>query len=331
MEHAEIQGKLSAYLDNAVSTEEKAEIKKHLGICGSCRVAIADLELTVGYIKSLPEIEPPPWLTSKIMAIVRDETIRNPSLWRRIFLPLHVKLPIEVVALVFLCITGYYITRTISMPTQLTAPISIQKRNLPQPSTTKAPTAASSAQSSEMGKKMAPVTDTLSQPAKPPSPNSDQQEEESPPAPALPSRPMHEPELRPADDVFITEKGVEHPLGKEENGASHKAIHRSRKSPESSLAPAAGAPETMAAGKEEVFLAVDDPIAAAGAIEEAVTRVGGTINGHSYSEDNHILFVRIGAQKMPGLLERLDRIGKLQERPNLPASASGKIELIIRW
>jgi len=326
MEHAEIQGKLSAYLDNAVSAEEKAEIKRHLGICGSCRVAIADLELTVGYIKSLPEVEPPPWLTSKIMAIIRDETDRNPSLWRRMFFPLHVKLPIEIVALVFLCVTGYYLSRTIGTPSLLTTSSSIQKRILPQSPITKAPPVASSASSSETRDKMAPIPGTLPVPAPLPPSTAAKPEEEPSPAQAPPSRPTHEPELRSADEELM-----EPPLGKEEKTAPHKSMQRSKKSPAYGAAPAAGAAETMIAGKEEIFLAVDDPIAAAGSIEEAVTRIGGSISGHSYSEENHLLFVRIGAQKMPGLIERLGRIGKMQERSKLPTSTGGMIELIIRW
>jgi hypothetical protein len=142
---------------------------------------------------------------------------------------------------------------------------------------------------------------------------------------------MLEPELRPADDGVITDKGAELPSGKAEKAAPHKPMQRSKKSPEYGAAPAAGAPETTMAGKEEVFLAVDDPVAATGVIEEAVTRFGGSISGHSYSVESHLLFVRIGAQKVPGLLERLDRIGKLQERPKLPSSVGGMIDLIIRW
>ncbi len=122
MEHADMRRKLSAYLDNAVTAEEKAEIKRHLGSCGTCRGAIADLELTVGYLKTLPDVEPPPWLTAKIMAKVREIAAPKPSLWQRLFFPLYVKLPIEAVALVFLCVTGFYLARTIGTQAPLTAP-----------------------------------------------------------------------------------------------------------------------------------------------------------------------------------------------------------------
>ncbi|HEX2769531.1 MAG TPA: DUF2275 domain-containing protein, partial [Geobacteraceae bacterium] len=124
MEHAEIRRKLPAYLDNAVATEEKEEIKRHLGRCGSCRGEIADLELTIGYLKSLPEVEPPSWLTAKIMAKVQDETGPRVSLWQRLFFPLHLKLPVEAVALVFLCVTGYYLARLIGEQAPLTVPSS---------------------------------------------------------------------------------------------------------------------------------------------------------------------------------------------------------------
>jgi len=108
-------------------------------------------------------------------------------------------------------------------------------------------------------------------------------------------------------------------------------MQRSMKSPGYETAPAAGTAETMEAGKGEVFLVVDDPNAATGDIEEAVTRIGGGISGHSYSGDSHLLFVRIDAQKVPALLERLDRIGTVQERPQISKGAGGTVELTIRW
>ena len=135
MEHTEIRRNLSAYLDDAVSPDEKAEIEAHLTRCGSCRQALGDLERTVGHLKNLPEVEPPPWLTARIMAHVRDAAEPQPGFWRRIFLPLHTKLPLEALALVFLCVTGYYLARTNAPLVQLsaTSPASREETPLPAP------------------------------------------------------------------------------------------------------------------------------------------------------------------------------------------------------
>ena len=120
MEHTEIRRNLSAYLDGAVSPDEKAQIEEHLASCGVCRGALADLERTVGHLKSLPDVEPPPWMTAKIMARVREAAEKKPAFWQRIFLPFQVKLPLQALALVILCVTGYYLARTNAPLLQLT-------------------------------------------------------------------------------------------------------------------------------------------------------------------------------------------------------------------
>jgi hypothetical protein len=326
MEHSEIRRKLPAYLDNALAAEEKEEIKRHLGRCGNCRGEIADLELTIGYLKSLPEVEPPPWLMARILAKARDETGPKKSIWRKLFFPLHLKLPVEAVALVFLCVTGYYLARTIGEQAPLTAPPATRQQTL-LPS---APPPAASAPSPHHGsgspatipreKMEAPQSGTLPPPATAP-----------PPSPALPLRPMAEPELQPADEEITPEREVVRPLGKEEKAAPQGAMKRARKAPADEAQRGAATPSATPDGKEEVTLLVDDPVAAAGAIEEAVTRGGGRISGHSYSGENHLLFIRIGAQKVPGLLDRLGRIGTVEERPQLPTGANGITDLIIRW
>jgi anti-sigma factor RsiW len=122
MEHTEIRRTLSAYLDNAVSPEEQAEIEAHLAGCRTCRGALADLERTVAHLNGLPEVEPPPWLTARIMARVRDGAEHQPGFWRRLFQPFRVKLPIQALALVILCVTGYYLARTNTPLLQPTPP-----------------------------------------------------------------------------------------------------------------------------------------------------------------------------------------------------------------
>ena len=94
---------------------------------------------------------------------------------------------------------------------------------------------------------------------------------------------------------------------------------------------AAGSPPAQAARNEEISLAVEDPAAATGAIEEAVIRFGGKIKGHSYSGDIHLLFIRIGADKVTRLLDRLGRIGKLKDRPQPALENGGVIDMIIKW
>jgi hypothetical protein len=327
MEHADMRRKLSAYLDNAVTTEEKSEIKRHLGSCGTCRGEIADLELTVGYLKTLPDVEPPPWLTAKIMAKVREMSETKPTLWQRLFFPLHVKLPIEAVALVFLCVTGFYLARTIGTQAPLTT-LSHAPQQAPVPPSVAAPPALipqGKMRTAHPGNLQPPPA--AQAPAPPQSQPEPELQPETAPAPARPAEQIQEPELRPADEGTMMDNGASLPA-KEEKNVTYGTVKRAKKAPAAGALPLLGG---AAAEKAEISLLVDDPGAAGGIIEEAVTRLGGRISGHSYSEDSHLLIIRIGAQKIPSLLDRLERIGTVRGKPQLSKEAGGTVDLTIRW
>jgi hypothetical protein len=326
MEHADMRRKLSDYLDNAVTAEEKAEIKRHLGSCGICRGAIADLELTVGYLRTLPEVEPPPWLTAKIMAKVGERAAPKPTFWQRLFFPLHVKLPLEAVALVILCVTGFYFTRTIGTQAPLTTPsLAPQHASVP-------PSVARPQASIPQGEMRVTHPGILQPPPAVSAPAQQQPELElePEPAPVRPAGQISEPELQPADEGTMMERGAPQPA-KEEKDASHGKEKRAKKAPAAEALSGSSVFGGAPAEKAEIALVVEDPAAAAEVIEESVTRLGGRINGHSYRDESHLLIIRIGTRKVPSLLDRLERIGTMLDRPQLPMGAGETVDLTIRW
>jgi hypothetical protein len=335
MDHEEIRLSLAAYLDNAVSGEEKEEIKRHLGMCGGCRGKIADLELTVRYLKSVPEAEPPSWMTEKIMAVVRNEATQKNSLWRSFIFPLHVKLPIEAFAVIFLCITGYYLTRMVSMeipPIAKPSTVARQKQvNTPpndEHEAREAPVLARPRNATPPRKMdFPPPVAPQNQVSLPPSPPNQGVTAPSP-TNSPPARNMVEPELQPTDDGFMSDRETTFQVREEKVSGGLKG---EKKAISGASMPAAGGFVTPATRREEISLAVKDPAAATGAIEEAVTRFGGRIKGHSYSGDIHMLFIRIGADKVTRLLDRLGRIGTLKERPHPAPENGAMIEMIINW
>jgi hypothetical protein len=113
MEHNDIRHKLSEYLDGSMTTQEQAEIEAHLKTCQECETALNDLRKTIEQIKAIEEIEPPAWMTQKIMAKVRAEAVVKKSIFQRLFYPLIVKLPIQAVAVLFLAVTAFYIYQDI--------------------------------------------------------------------------------------------------------------------------------------------------------------------------------------------------------------------------
>jgi hypothetical protein len=86
-----------------------------------------------------------------------------------------------------------------------------------------------------------------------------------------------------------------------------------------------------AAGELDVTLGVDDSATAASAIEKAVARSGGRITGRAHSGGSDILSTQIEGQKISDLMDRLGRIGRIQDRPHLPEGTTGTVELLIRW
>ena len=77
MECRSIEEKLSAYLENQLSSEEKMQVAEHLKTCAKCSLSLNDLKKTVAYTQGLEEIEPPPWLARTVMARVRSESTQS--------------------------------------------------------------------------------------------------------------------------------------------------------------------------------------------------------------------------------------------------------------
>ena len=75
-----IRKKLSAYQDGEVGTDEKDAIEAHLRTCEACRKKHEAMRQTYRMLKSLPEIEPAPGLSRRIM----DSATRTQiSVWDR--------------------------------------------------------------------------------------------------------------------------------------------------------------------------------------------------------------------------------------------------------
>jgi len=113
MEHHDIRDKLSEYIDGSISAQEKTEIEEHLKTCTTCNDAYLELRKTIEHIKTIEAVEPPAWMSQKIMANVRAATEEKKGFFHRLFYPLAVKLPIQAVAVVFLAVTAFYIFRSI--------------------------------------------------------------------------------------------------------------------------------------------------------------------------------------------------------------------------
>ena len=125
----EIQGHLSAYLEDEVEPGERRAIEEHLPECVRCRHELELLRRTVSALTSLEEIEVPPRLTASIQAGVEAQ---GSSWWRdltsRLFFPLHIKLPLEAVALILVALGAVYIYRSAPEMGQAPRPPAVTER-----------------------------------------------------------------------------------------------------------------------------------------------------------------------------------------------------------
>lgn len=346
MEHTEVRRNLSAYIDGAVDSATREAINRHLAGCTNCRRALHELELTLAHLKKLPEVEPPPWMTTRIMATVQEEAGQKRSFWQKLLLPLHIKLPLEALALLCICVTGFYLTRMNESRIAPTETPLQSPQALPEQKQQPAATIMQTPAEPQAAKKIVPPkrADKKSEYAPPP-PRSTSAPNPAPPAepritapqaaPALKewSQPDYGAEQRDAARRYAAEMEA---MQKSEN---YKAARHAKKS----LSPAArmaddGGFQTYSQEKSEVSLPVKtvslivtDPLKAVESIEKAVTDLGGRIIRRSYTDDDHLLAVELQMAALSDLTGRLERIGRLTTRPDFSTPSGGQINLTIRW
>ncbi len=113
MEHNDVRHKLSEYIDGSISAEESSAVEEHLRTCAACSGALRELRKTIEHVRTIEEVEPPAWMTQKVMAQVRSAETERKSIFRRLFFPLSVKVPMQAVAVLFLAVGAFYIYRSV--------------------------------------------------------------------------------------------------------------------------------------------------------------------------------------------------------------------------
>jgi hypothetical protein len=124
-----VEEKLSAYIDNQLSPEEKRLVDEHLRSCTVCSGLLDELLKTVRQTQGLDQVDSPPWLRDKVMSKVGEAAGGRRGFFRRLFYPLHTKVPLEVVVTIAVVITAVYVFR--EMPTGVGPSIEGQKEVIP--------------------------------------------------------------------------------------------------------------------------------------------------------------------------------------------------------
>ncbi len=86
MECGSVKERVSAYLDGAVSADERRSVKRHLNICRECALESERYSRLRENLRSLPKLAPPADLTTRLRVVaskVRMESFGGASPWSR--------------------------------------------------------------------------------------------------------------------------------------------------------------------------------------------------------------------------------------------------------
>lgn len=102
---------MPAYLEGLLSPEEKVLVEEHLASCRQCSNALEALKKTGKLVRELEEVDPPPWFTQRIMFRVREEAKQETGIIRKLFYPIHIKIPVQALATVLIAVLAFQIYR----------------------------------------------------------------------------------------------------------------------------------------------------------------------------------------------------------------------------
>jgi hypothetical protein len=333
----EARKRLSDYIDGILPPEENELVRSHLTVCPECRAALSELEKTVAHIKNLHEVEPPAWLTQKVMAKVREEAKAERGIWRKLFHPLHIKLPLEAAAAVLIAVAALYLYHMNGGEFKITGrqPLQVEEQSAPTENRTLTKSAENKSrrESANVLRKEAVV-------ARPQAPKAENEAAREEKAKSAPQR-----------EVFASPKGVlpgpaaqapslaakksEAPAGAaaEYGGAATPAERKEearvmRALPSKKEAITQGGAEgysmqkaadnlssSRIAGEAVSFtLEVDDPVKAGGELEKVIAKLGGRIIATQAVQNGEVFAADLESQRIGELLGKLKTLGKMKQK-----------------
>jgi len=303
MECKDIQKRLSAYLDKAVSAKQKKTIDAHLKQCKRCRHYFVDLQKTIGYVQQLAEVEPPQWLAQRVMAQVRQQAEKQPGIVKRLFYPLHIKLPLETIALILVAVGAVYIFKGMQPQVQL-ARIPTEQKEM-APASARAP------------KKEAPAA--MSKEKLAPTAGGDQL--------------MYEKRVETQADRSMGKARTSARMAEREEAASAApSAYRDETGSRGLLAPTAASPKRSAESKaKEVYflVRVEDLAHAVRDIEETLRQLGAREIRTAPLQHKTVIDAEIDAKKVQKLTDHLHLLGEVQEKGVAMETEEGEVEIRI--
>ncbi|MEN6615428.1 MAG: DUF2275 domain-containing protein [Syntrophorhabdus sp.] len=102
---------LDAYIENSLEARDKPIVEDHLVHCPACRALFDQSRQTRAILSQLDEIDPPPWLATKIMAQIVERGEKK-GLIARFFYPLRIKIPVQALATALVVVLSIYVYKS---------------------------------------------------------------------------------------------------------------------------------------------------------------------------------------------------------------------------
>jgi anti-sigma factor RsiW len=317
MECHDIRKKLSAYREGTVSPEDQELIDQHLASCRACSTALYELNRTGEALRNLKEVEPPPWMTQKIMARVREEAESKRGFIHKLFYPLHIKIPLEAFATVLIAVISVYVFKAVepemkSLQSSSPKEPVIARQEAPYP--TKAPAAETQAlREKAVAQKSLAKTRGKDLPVAPAPPSTAPKKEAALPLPAEPARIG---ESRTVERVPSppAAAGVAPALEEKIPPAGGAARERKELKKEQPLAPSL---RMAAKSKAEVMgflVRARDVRLAGGEVESLLYQLGASGIERVSQKSHEIITAEVKAEKIKELSEKLWLVGEVEEK-----------------
>ena len=97
MECAKIKELLSEYIDNVLDAKAKAAVEEHLKSCSDCSKELASLKAYISDMGILKDAKAPDGFLKSVHERI-DRRFEFEKIMRKIFVPIHIKVPIEALA-----------------------------------------------------------------------------------------------------------------------------------------------------------------------------------------------------------------------------------------
>ena len=350
----EIENRLPAYLEDLLSPEERKSIAGHLASCPRCSRALADLKKAEELVQGLVEVEPPPFFEQRIMSRVREEAGRKQGILRRLFYPLHIKVPIQALVTLVVAVLVFHVYQQGDPEMKQMAPLPIPMTELGKGRVTAESPKTFAAPPAVTPVKRAPAGDLPEKNRQrfvpPPFENGGKEEriadsrapirEETPAAAKPAASVMAAKDTPPAGEEALdktrdragkpdSEKALETLLPeqkrKEKTADTGAAVGESGKMTSAPTPSRLAAVATIKQSAMNLTIQVRDVEAALREIETRLDQVSARIIERQHRKESEFLKVEIATQNVATLLDRLEAIGRVNLETSPPAVPAGTV------